>query len=271
MARDNLSKLLAMTPAASPVSFALNSRRCLVLPLGPGVDVLDGTDPADAAEFHRWILRRLRAANADYAAGGYGEDRVIYRMSDLYGTGSEEPRSVHLGCDLWLPAGTVVHAVLPGVVHSTRDNKEFGDYGPTIILEHEIAGVRFHTLYGHLSRQSLQLSPRGRRVAIGEPIGWLGQPHENVGWAPHLHFQIIRELDGREGDYPGVCRASEKATWLARCPDPNLLLRIDALRKPARRPRAAAPAAAPTSRAKRPKPATPASGAKAAPKSAKSA
>ncbi|HET7797333.1 MAG TPA: peptidoglycan DD-metalloendopeptidase family protein, partial [Nevskia sp.] len=111
---------------------------------------------------------------------------------------------------------------------------------PTVIFEHEIGGYRFHTLYGHLSRQSLQLCKRGREVAIGEPIGWLGQPHENVGWAPHLHFQIIRELDGREGDYPGVCRASEKATWLARCPDPNLLLRIDALKKPVRRSRAAA-------------------------------
>ncbi|WP_022976138.1 peptidoglycan DD-metalloendopeptidase family protein [Nevskia ramosa] len=245
MARDTFSKLLATTPAASPLSFALNAKRCLPLILGPSPDALEGTDPADAAAFHRWILRKLRAANADFAAGGYGEDRALYRMSDLYGTGSEEPRTVHLGVDLWISAGTVVHAVLPGVVHSTRDNKEFGDYGPTLILEHELQGIRFHTLYGHLSRQSLQLSPRGRKVGIGEPLGWLGQPHENVGWAPHLHFQIIRELDGREGDYPGVCRASEKATWMARCPDPNLLLRIDALKKPVRRPRVAAAAPKP--------------------------
>jgi peptidoglycan LD-endopeptidase LytH len=57
----------------------------------------------------------------------------------------------------------------------------------------------------------------------------LGGADENVGWPPHLHLQIIRDLEGRRGDYPGVCRVSEAPQWLARCPDPNLLLRIEAL------------------------------------------
>jgi murein DD-endopeptidase MepM/ murein hydrolase activator NlpD len=236
MAQDDLIKLLARLKAASPVPFALNSRRALVLNLGRDSASLEGVDPANTAAFGALIAAKLRESGADYAVGGYGEDRPMYRMSDLYGVGSEEPRSVHLGIDLWLPAGTPVHAVLPGVVHSTRDNKEFGDYGPTIIMAHEIEGIRFHTLYGHLSRRSLLLTPRGRKVGLGEPLGWLGEPQENVGWPPHLHFQVIRDLDGREGDYPGVCRASEQATWLARCPDPNMLMRVAAL-KPAAAPR----------------------------------
>ena len=91
---------------------------------------------------------------------------------------------------------------------------------------------------------------------FSKPLGWLGESHENVGWPSHLHFQIIRELDGREGDYPGVCRASEQATWLKRCPDPNLLLRIKLLsklkRKPAQpRPKLAAKSAAAATPAKR--------------------
>ena len=237
MAQDALTKVLAKLPAASPFSFALNARRCLLLDLGVDAATLEGTDPADATAFSAWIVARLRGAKAAYAVGGYGEDRAMYRMSDLFGVGAEEPRTVHLGLDFWLPAGTPVHAVLPGVVHSTRDNKEFGDYGPTIIMAHELAGQHFHTLYGHLSRPSLLATPRGKRVEAGEVLGWLGDAHENVGWPPHLHFQIIRDLDGREGDYPGVCRASERASWLARCPDPNLLLRIEALKPPSRKRR----------------------------------
>lgn len=257
MSQDALLRLLAKTPAASPFPFALNAVRGLPLDLGADVASLEGTNPADTAAFQAWIGNKLRTARASYAVGGYGEDRALYRMSDLFGVGAEEPRSVHLGMDFWLPAGTPVHAVLPGVVHSTRDNKEFGDYGPTVIMTHEIDGQRFHTLYGHLSRPSLLVTPRGRRVEAGEPIGWLGESHENVGWPPHLHFQIIRDLDGREGDYPGVCRASEQATWLARCPDPNLLLRIDVLRAAGRPRRVAkatlAPRRAPVPRSRKAK------------------
>ncbi|GAC1625685.1 MAG: hypothetical protein NVS9B10_12850 [Nevskia sp.] len=241
MAQDPLTKLLAKIPAASPFPFQLNAVPGVRLDLGADVASLEGTNPADAAAFHAWIGNKLRASRAWYAAGGYEEDRALYRISDLFGVGAEEPRTVHLGIDFWLPAGTPVQAVLPGVVHSTRDNKEFGDYGPTVIMSHDIDGQRFHTLYGHLSRPSLLLTTRGKRIEAGETIGWLGESHENVGWPPHLHFQVIRDLDGREGDYPGVCRASEKAAWLARCPDPNLLLRVDVLKAAARkRPRAAA-------------------------------
>lgn len=243
MAQDPLLRTLAKTASASPFPFALNAVRALRLDLGSDADSLDGTSPADTVAFHAWIRGKLRAARAAYAVGGYGEDRALYRMSDLFGVGAEEPRTVHLGIDFWLAAGTQVQSLLPGVVHSTRDNKEFGDYGPTIIVSHEIDGQRFHILYGHLSRASLLLTAPGKTLEAGAPIGWLGEPHENVGWPPHLHIQIIRDLDGREGDYPGVCRASEKDTWLARCPDPNLLLRLTALKPALKRRARAAPAA----------------------------
>jgi len=238
MARDALSKALAEFPTASPFPFALDEKRCLQLNLAADGDVLESTDPADATAFDGWIRSKLSAAGADYAVGGYGEDRRLYRISDLFGSASEEPRTVHLGIDFWLPSGTPVRAVLPGVIHSTRDNKAFGDYGPTIIMMHEIAGHRCYTLYGHLARPSLLGSKPGRRVEAGEQIGWIGEPHESVGWPPHLHFQLIRDLEGREGDYPGVCKASEREVWLARCPDPNLLFRLDALK--ARRKRSSA-------------------------------
>jgi peptidoglycan LD-endopeptidase LytH len=222
---------LATLPSASPLAFALASRPCLALDLSAGNPDLHGFDPGNTALFSAFITQQITAAGADFAAGGYGENRSLYAMSPVFSAPADagESRSLHLGVDLWLNAGSSVHAVLPGRVHSCQNNAAFGDYGPTIVLEHEIQGRQFHTLYGHLALESLSASPVGRTVQAGDVLGWLGTPSVNVGWPPHLHFQIITELLGCSGDYPGVCKPSEAAQWLARCPDPNLLLRIPAL------------------------------------------
>ena len=185
--------------------------------------------PGDTAAFSAFITGEMRRCGARCAVGGYGEHRTLYAMSSVFGSGEAEPRTLHLGIDLWLEAGTAIHAVLPGVIHSVQDNPAFGDYGPTVIVQHDIEGERLHTLYGHLARRTLAHLRPGLCIEAGQVIGWLGEPHENVGWPPHLHLQLIRDLGGRSGDYPGVCRQSESAAWLANCPDPNLLLRLAVL------------------------------------------
>jgi len=224
-----LHTLLARAPVASPLPFDLNAESVLRLNLSPNNSALSAFDPGDIAAFSAYIESAMAQTGARYAAGGYGENRTLYAMSAVFGTGEAEPRTLHLGIDLWLEAGTPVHAVLGGTVHSTQDNAAFGDYGPTLILEHELEDERFYTLYGHLAQPSLQRTQPGQRVEMGALLGWLGAPHGNVGWPPHLHFQVMRDLGGRSGDYPGVARPSEAAQWLANCPDPNLLLRIRAL------------------------------------------
>jgi murein DD-endopeptidase MepM/ murein hydrolase activator NlpD len=230
---DRLNQLLPRLPAASPLPWPLNARTGLRLDLSEHNPALRGFDPADTAAFSAWIRAQLAAQGADYAVGGYGENRGLYRLSPHFNGDQGEPRTLHLGIDLWLAAGTAVHCVLAGTVHSTRDNAVFGDYGPTVILEHEVEGQRFHTLYGHLARATLQRTRPGQRLEAGALLGWLGEPEENLGWPPHLHFQLIAELGGRVGDYPGVCKPSEAALWLRLSPDPNLLLRLDLLREPA--------------------------------------
>lgn len=228
-----LADLLPRLASASPLGFALDTRPCLALDLSAANPALRGLDPGDTAAFSAWIGKQIRQAGAGYAAGGYGEDRQLYRMSTHFGDpGADETRTLHLGIDLWVEAGTSVHAVLPGVVHSTADNAHFGDYGPTVIVEHDIAGHRFHTLYGHLSADTLSGLHEGQALAAGERLGAVGAPPVNGRWPPHLHLQVIAELGSARGDYPGVCKPSEAAAWLARCPDPNRLLRIAALGPP---------------------------------------
>jgi hypothetical protein len=58
----------------------------------------------------------------------------------------------------------------------------------------------------------------------------VGEHHENGGWPPHLHFQIITELLGNRGDFPGVAAPSERSRWLELSPDPNLILQVPGLR-----------------------------------------
>lgn len=178
------------------------------------------SDPALDCRRHEDLAAHVRAARGDAPAawGGWGERRELYTGSGLFA--GEEPRVIHLGIDVWTDAGTPLAAPLDGVVQSFADNAGFGNYGPTILLDHG----DFCTLYGHLARSSLEGLEPGRPVAAGEVLARLGEPHENGGWPPHLHFQKITDLLGSAGDYPGACTESARGLWLARCPDPRGLL-----------------------------------------------
>jgi 4-aminobutyrate aminotransferase-like enzyme len=181
------------------------------------------------------IDRELHRAKAAVGVGRYDEPRLLY-TSALFGRSkdpTEERRTVHLGIDLFVPAGSKVHAPLDGVVHTIADNQAPLDYGPVVILLHAIDRKRkFFTLYGHLSRAAIEKLSVGQRIAKGEIFASIGTIEENGGWPPHLHFQIIADLLERDKDFPGVAAASEREIWKAICPDPNQLLGIPLERFP---------------------------------------
>lgn len=177
-------------------------------------------DLVDTSAFSLWLEEQL---NHKIGWGGYMERRGIYRRSRHF-DGNDEPRSLHLGIDLWTAAGTAIFCAMPAVVHSFHDNKGFGNYGPTVVLEHTLEGVRLYTLYGHLSRNSLRFRV-GDKLEAGAFLGYLGNEEENGFWPPHLHFQVMADMWGNTGDFPGVAKVSEKARYLGNCPDPNLILK----------------------------------------------
>jgi 4-aminobutyrate aminotransferase-like enzyme len=90
----------------------------------------------------------------------------------------------------------------------------------------------FYTLYGHLSRNSLAGLRQGKVLKKGEKVGWIGTSSENGGWPPHLHLQIITDLLGLTGDFPGVALPGQRELWLSLCPDPNLILDIPEIDTP---------------------------------------
>lgn len=184
---------------------------------------LDAETIADTALFSAWIEARLAENSCRYGIGGYNEHRTIYSRSALFNT-NEEPRTLHLGTDIWGPEGTPVYAPLQGQIHSFKFNNNFGDYGATLILEHEAEGLKFYTIYGHLNLESIRALEKGQKIIQGQKIAEFGSSVENGQWPTHLHFQLIFDLGGMMGDYPGVCRFSERAEYLSNCPDPVLLL-----------------------------------------------
>ena len=181
---------------------------------------------SDIDLFSAYINQCLQQSGARYAIGGYDEHRTVYSRSKVFDGAdeNEEPRRLHLGTDIWAAAGTPVYAPIDGTVHSFGFHETYGDYGAVIILEHVFNGEHFHTLYGHLSHQSLQGLQEGKQINAGELLAHFGVPVENGHWPPHLHFQVIRDMQGKKGDYPGVCKFSEREQYLQNCPDPSFLL-----------------------------------------------
>jgi murein DD-endopeptidase MepM/ murein hydrolase activator NlpD len=181
----------------------------------------------DTTLFNQYVTAQLKKAGATYGVGGYGEHRTIYKRSEVFdATECAEPRRLHLGVDIWGPAGIPVYAPLEATVHSLGFNEAYGDYGATLILQHEVNGLLFHTLYGHLSLASIEDKQQGQSIEKGQWIAAFGEPAENGHWPPHLHFQVINDLQGWKGDYPGVCAFSEREKYLANCPDPDFMLNM---------------------------------------------
>ena len=180
----------------------------------------------NSTDFEKFIESYLTENDAKVAYGGYNEIRNLYQRSEIFNDSKTEERNIHIGLDLWIKAGTPVLAAIDGFIHSFNYNTGVGDYGPTIILEHKIEDQKFYTLYGHLSLESISDIKIGDVYEKGQQIATLGDAAVNGDYAPHLHFQIIKEISNTFGDYPGVCSENNLKHYLENCPDPNILLKI---------------------------------------------
>jgi 4-aminobutyrate aminotransferase-like enzyme len=120
-----------------------------------------------------------------------------------------------------------VHAPCDGVVEVAEYRPDPLDYGGLVVLRHETpAGDPFWTVYGHLARESVGALGAGQRIVRGGCFARLGQPEENGGWDPHLHFQVALLTDGMSWDWPGVADPDDRAVWMAICPNPAALLNL---------------------------------------------
>ncbi|WP_114748668.1 peptidoglycan DD-metalloendopeptidase family protein [Pleomorphovibrio marinus] len=175
----------------------------------------------EGSSFENFITHFLKLSNKPFAIGGYLENRSIYSRSEVFSSGKTSFRNIHMGIDIWSFPGAPVFCPLEGRIHSFQDNMGFGNYGPTLILEHELQGRVIYSLYGHLSRADMGAWQAGMTVIKGTLLGHLGALEENGCWPAHLHFQLIHKIGEYRGDYPGVCMEVDMQYYKQNCPDPN--------------------------------------------------
>lgn len=193
-----------------------------VLDLGAGrsawIDWSSGSsDPRDT----HGVMAMMR--DVDVLAGHYAEDRDVY-LGDAF---EGEERTVHLGLDLFQPAGSEVYAPYDGAVEIVEARPAVGDYGHVVILRHRTtAGTSFWTLYGHLGPSVVEDLAVGDVVAAGALIGVIGDEYHNGAWPPHVHVQVLTDLCGMGGAVFGVAPRSEATLWRSICPNPNLMVGI---------------------------------------------
>ncbi|WP_291959862.1 peptidoglycan DD-metalloendopeptidase family protein [Maribacter sp.] len=208
------------------LDFAISANAYVALDISKSNKDLINLDITDYTVCQAYIDNVLKSKQGVIAYGGYLEQRNLYSDKKGFTSDTQPIRNIHLGMDFWHAAGTKVMVPIDGSVHSFKNNTTIGDYGPTIILEHVLNGITFYTLYGHLTLESLEGLYVGKDFKAGEVLARLGTPDINVNYAPHLHFQIIKDLEGKEGDYPGVCAEAKLSFYKENCPDPNVLLKL---------------------------------------------
>ena len=210
-----LGRDLSTTPVA-PLDFSAGS-------------ALIASDQADnaPAELDGRLRRVLAEHGATIGVGGYDEARLIYHWPNEPKT--SEPRTIHIGLDLSLEAGSPLYAPMDGVVHGFEDAGQYHDYGPVIVLRHQTTDaqpVEFYTLYGHLTRDSLDGLGVGQRITTGSEFARIGSAPANGDWWEHVHVQLITDMLDVPCNVDGAVRASQRTVWRSLCPDPNLLLGI---------------------------------------------
>ena len=223
-----ITKWLA-SEACQPVSlfaFDLRTEPRIAVPLAPGADGMELKKDPDV--WWQWLKKRLVEEGAVFAVGLYGEERDVYSSAAFASDVTSERRSQHLGMDFFVEAGTTVRAPLDGTVFSVVNNDEHLSYGPTVVIQHRAGndGPVFYTFYGHLSIETLGMVSAGQSVRAGETIATIGNSKVNVGWAPHLHFQIITAPVTDLANFHGVGEPSLWPVWTQISPDPYLICRM---------------------------------------------
>ena len=202
----------------------------VMVDLSVGSHLTAGDDLAlDAQRLGARIDALLAEHGQRVGIGYYNEARMIY-TEHFFRRGPRETddrRTVHLGVDVFAPAGTPVHAPLAGEVMLVDRRDVRQDYGPVVVLRHQPPGLTpFWTLYGHLSAESVAGLKAGDTVAAGQMFARMGTPAENVDWPPHVHLQLVIAPLADPSAAPGVAFPAEALAFSRLCPNPAALINL---------------------------------------------
>jgi len=185
--------------------------------------------PQDPFSIRASEAQQLTDSDVKVALGYYLEPRLVY-TDQAFKNGpwpSSNRRTVHLGIDVFAPAGTALYAPMAATVEAIDNRKANLDYGGVVVLRHQTpAGDVFYSLYGHLNPASVVQLTVGQQLAAGDLFAHLGAPCENGGWDPHAHVQLALSIEGMGYDWPGAADPDDLLLWQELCPNPAVLLNL---------------------------------------------
>jgi 4-aminobutyrate aminotransferase-like enzyme len=147
------------------------------------------------------VARAASAGPDELAVGRWAEARLHRSPFPA----AAEPATLHLGVDLFAAAGEPVRAPFAAEVAEVGED--------VVVLRHR--DPEFLLWLSHL-----EPGVTGGRVPAGAALGVVAETS-----IPHLHLQLAVEP---VADLPGWAAPSQRAAWLALCPDPSPLLGIAA-------------------------------------------
>ncbi|HET6620395.1 MAG TPA: aminotransferase class III-fold pyridoxal phosphate-dependent enzyme, partial [Dongiaceae bacterium] len=213
---------------------ALSSKA--IVPFGDPDHAIAKASAARRPEEADRLWRAIAAKDGtELGIGPWGEQRPVY-SSDAFRSlfDPDLRRTMHLGLDLFAPAGSNVRTPLDATVVDLYETDVPLDYGHAVLLRHEPEGLAFYSLWGHLSAQTVRDRKVGEQLRAGEVIGQLGDTHENGNWQPHVHIQLITYRPERAADIIGAGEPGYRDVWRDLFPDP---LDFAGLPREAARPR----------------------------------
>ena len=185
---------------------------------------LDSRKVQSESDLHQYLEEEKIRTSSKILFGGYLERRSLYQSPLFTANDPNSSRNIHLGIDLWIEEGSPIYAPIDGYIHSFANNNAHLDYGYTLILQLRFEEKMVHALFGHLDKSMMNQWQKGNYVEQGSLIGRIGGKHENGGWIPHLHFQLIIDMQRNKGDYPGVCTLADLEFYQRNCPNPSILI-----------------------------------------------
>lgn len=162
LARLRLACGHPVTPAAPAVAAWLDAGRGSFAPIIHDADVAafpvrdlsaaGSIEPENPFGLTAEAALTSLAPSERYWIGRYGEPRLIYTGPAFVGaTKTADRRTVHLGVDVFAPAGTVLHAPLDAEVITVGTEADAQGYGGLVVLRHDTPVGCCFSLWGHLA------------------------------------------------------------------------------------------------------------------------
>ena len=122
------------------------------------------------------------AANPPSSSGPIQWPLASVKLSSPYG-----PRwgTLHAGTDFDPGFGASILAAADGIVIAAFPSAG-NSLGICAIISHNVNGVKFDTLYGHMSQMNVSV---GQSVSAGQLVGLVGSTGNSTG--PHLHYEFL--------------------------------------------------------------------------------